>query len=283
MPELPSELERDIFELAFRTNRRELRRGVALKQTLCLVARRVQIWIDLVYYELVSITNQRGAERFLSLIQSNLKPPGFFAAVKTLCLPSDVTAKIACGILSTCPQIESLACWVDYKNNTELPLLLCPLPLRRLSIEAKHFSTIPLIPSTWLSGVTHLDLFTWRSFPASDLSKLESLPRLTHVALTITKMGSEHVAVVRASCPRLQVLVLLKERNAPTPDFENDHRIVVQDEPKDPDADWEAPYFGQPDMWSCAEAVVEQQMALSIGTESKLVFVAASTRTTSCS
>jgi hypothetical protein len=218
--------------------------------------------IDLVFYELASIADDFHAEKFLGLIESNLKPPGFFTAVKTLCLPFTVTGENACGILSACTQVESLACWVDCNYDPELPLLITQLPLRRLYIEARHFSSIPLTPSTWLSSLTHISLIAWGDYPASGLSKLAHFPLLTHVALNYTRMGLEHAAVVCSSCPRLHVLVLLKEPRALKLDRQelaHDHRIVLQDGPRNLVVDWEASYFGCPDMWTHAEAAAELQ------------------------
>ncbi|KAJ7858119.1 hypothetical protein B0H14DRAFT_3135553 [Mycena olivaceomarginata] len=63
MPDLPL-MKRQIFELAFRSNSRNL----DLKTTLCLVARRVQVWIDRIFYELVAIENKTAERKFLSLI-----------------------------------------------------------------------------------------------------------------------------------------------------------------------------------------------------------------------
>ncbi|KAF7352750.1 hypothetical protein MVEN_01241300 [Mycena venus] len=255
MPELPPELEREILvELVFKADRQNLN----LKLTLCLVARRVQFWIDSIFYEVVSLTSQRSAVKFLTLVRSNEKPPGFFTVVKRLCLTVAVKAVTAFGILGVCTAVEALACWVDFYPEPDLPVLISRLPLRRLSIEFHHFSRIPLNPSTWLSSLTHLELFTWLALSAPDLSRLAHLPCLTFVAVNNVHMSKELVAEVRTSCPRLQALVLLQRPNEIRRPYlrmaQNDPHIVVQEQSRNPVQDWEAAHFGYPDMWSRAEA-----------------------------
>ncbi|KAJ7794286.1 hypothetical protein B0H14DRAFT_2622002 [Mycena olivaceomarginata] len=115
MPELPSELEHEIFTIAFWSSGRD----VALKLTLCLVARHVQFWIKCLFYEVVSILGDHCANRFLSLV--NLKPPGFFTVVKCLCITYSVKVATAYSILAACTAVESLACWVDSDGSLRAP------------------------------------------------------------------------------------------------------------------------------------------------------------------
>ncbi|KAJ7507885.1 hypothetical protein B0H11DRAFT_1705386, partial [Mycena galericulata] len=266
---LPPELEREIFEIAIGSHR-----NPAFKLSLSLVARRVQLWVDVAFYEMVTIHSPEHAAKFLNLIDSNLKPPVFFAAVKILCLPFGVTATQACDILSVCTEVQLLACWVDHRTRPDphdLPNLLGRLPLRRLSIEFGHFSRIPTTQSTWLLGLTHVDLVIWKDpLPETELFHLSRLPCLTHVALPVARTNSRHAVVVCASCPRLQVLVIIDDENY-EPDkapYLFDARIVVQVQP-DFTEDWEAPYFGSPDMWSRAEDIIAQRKALeALGVDS---------------
>ncbi|KAJ7498849.1 hypothetical protein FB451DRAFT_12690 [Mycena latifolia] len=261
MPELPPELEREIFELALRTNRQD----AAFKLTLSLVARRVQFWVDLAFYEMVTISHETQATKFVKLIASKLKPPDFFTAVKILCLPYSVTGEQACAILSACTKVQMLACWVDCTDSPELPLLVSRLPLRRLSIEYQHFLEIPVVASTWLSNLTHVDLVLW-DFGLSDidLSTLSRLPRVTHVALPLYRTASAHAAIVCSSCPNLRVLVIISDPNReedtdPAQNYLFDPRIVVEAGPTNIIQDWEALYFGLPDLWSYAEDAIAQR------------------------
>ncbi|KAF7352737.1 Zn(2)-C6 fungal-type domain-containing protein [Mycena venus] len=280
MPELPSELERDIFELAFESSNRDL----TFKLTLCLVARRVHLWIDQLFYRMLSLADNQRATRFLRVIQANLKPAGFFAAVKNLCLTYYVMGTTACQILAACTDVESLACWIDSEDTPQLPLLIGRLPLRRLSIEADHFSRIPVTPSTWLSSLTHIELVPWgkNDYLASTLSRLAHLPCLTHVSLGAAHMNGELVGLVCSSCPHLQVLLLRSSsddrefsdedsipnlyRKLNLQESAHDYRIIMQRDPKGFDhvENWEAAYFARSDMWSHAEVTMEEQKALSI-------------------
>ncbi|KAJ7665559.1 hypothetical protein B0H17DRAFT_1211010 [Mycena rosella] len=258
MPSLPHELEREIFELALLSDRKD----AALKLALSLVARRVQFWVDLVFYKMVTISDAKHADKFANLVASNLKPPGFFARVNSLCLPYSVTAKQACTILSACTGVQFLACWVNSKYCPELPLLLGRLPLRRLSVEFRHFLKIlSVLASAWFSNLTHLNLVMWADgYPQKlDLSTLSRLPGVTHVALP-SEIDPAHAAVVCSSCPNLQVLVVI--HNPYTDlihDYSFDIRIVVNDDPDDCTTDWEAHYFGSPDIWSHAEDVIQKR------------------------
>ncbi|KAJ7047305.1 hypothetical protein C8F04DRAFT_1246976 [Mycena alexandri] len=283
MPDLPPELEREIFELAARDNRlpakhneyRPLakhncedrllaKRNCEDRLALCLVARRVRHWVDLIFFKMVTVLDASEASRFLRLIQSNLKPPGFFAAVKILCLTYSRAASHACGILAACTQVEYLACWVDFGGHPDFPQLFSQLPLRRLSMEVTHFLRIPLTPSMWFSKLTHLELVAWHDYDAANLSILAHLPRLTHVALNLGFEGKrEHAAVVCSSCPLLRVLILIVINPLASRALAQDPRIVLQDRLKDIVGDWEAPYFGLPDMWDRADTIVEEQRALT--------------------
>ncbi|KAJ6485108.1 hypothetical protein C8R47DRAFT_980541 [Mycena vitilis] len=259
MPDLPSELEREIFELAYRCSGRE----PVLKRALCLVARRVKFWIDRIFYEMVSLKDNGQAERFLNLIGSNPKKRNLLKAIKTLCVPYAVAASNASRILKACSEVESLAFWVDCTYDLRPLDLLSQLPLLRLSMEAHHFSNTPVSTSTWLSRLTHIELFAWKNYDASELYKLGAPPRLTHVALSTLKMGSEHAAIVCSCCLSLQILVLLKDAyDDQKPVFRYDPRVVVQDAPEDIIGDWEASYFGRPDMWYRAEVALKQQITM---------------------
>lgn len=210
---------------------------------------------------MVTISAKEQARKFLGIIDS--KSPGFFRTVKTLCLAYSVTAAQACDILSACTKVEFLACWVDCEDHPELPLLVSRLPLRRLSVEFKHFSKI--LP-VWSTVLTHLNLVVWETpLPPGGLSRLSQLPGLTHVAFSFGTPGLDP-AVICETCASLQVLVILHESlfSPEDRDYLFDSRIVVQDEPENLLRDWEACYFGHPDLWSHAEDVIEQRKAAAV-------------------
>ncbi|KAJ7769028.1 hypothetical protein B0H14DRAFT_354821 [Mycena olivaceomarginata] len=185
-----------------------------------------------------------------------------------------VDGATACGILAACSSVESLACWVD-TDAPQLPLLISQLPLRRLSTRVDHFLRIPFgaPPSSYLSGLTHIQLHHWDS---SHLSQLAHLPRLTHVCLPArdhTRIRG-YIETVCSSCPRLQVLIILcpltlvgrVEESLP-PAAKADPRVVVQAKVtrRKIIEDWEATYAGHLNIWSRAEATVKER--LSVGNE----------------
>ncbi|KAJ7132994.1 hypothetical protein C8R46DRAFT_654185 [Mycena filopes] len=274
MPDLPFELEREIFELVFRLDPQ----NAVLKLTLCMVARRVQTWIDPIFYGLVTIETDRHAQLFLTLVDSNLKPPGFFSAVKILSLTFYVSAANACRILAACAGIEMLACWVDFITAPEFPefiTLVKRLPLCRLSLEFAHLSRI-LVPTAaghgssagWLSNLTHLHIVVWPRDNSNvtvteRMSTLQFLPHLTHLALDFGEsrwdLGAQYTALVCSVCPSLRVFVVQMDPPFDLDPEKEDRRLVMQDRRVDLLAAWAASYFGLPDMWSLAETAIENR------------------------
>ncbi|KAJ7364315.1 hypothetical protein DFH08DRAFT_838974 [Mycena albidolilacea] len=271
MPTLPPELESQIFELAFRSNSRNL----DLKTTFCLVAQRVQqcCRIDRIFYELVGIGDENRGRKFLSLIHSNVKPPGLFTLVKTLFLHYSVEGATARDILAVCDRIERLTCWIpSNEDQQELPLLIGRLPLHQLSIKISLFLKIPS-SSICLSTITHIDLVLESHTPPQLSQLLAPLPRLTHLCLSIEvfPVSAEYVETACSSFPRLQVVILCCNSNILgwveedlRYSVEVDHRIVVLADPFGEIMDWEL----ASDMWSGAEAIVEERKkSLSVGNE----------------
>ncbi|KAJ7664939.1 hypothetical protein B0H17DRAFT_1211087 [Mycena rosella] len=199
MPTLPAELKREVFEFAVWSDRD----NAAQKLNLSLVAQRVRLWVDLVFYRFVIITSENAA-KFLPLLDSP-RYQGFFPrAVRTLCLQYEVKPEQAFRILSECTGVQVLACWVEEcrNNSWDLSLHLSRLPLRRLFIDFSRFSNIPFAPSTWLSDLTHLDVYFWWGrpvFPETLGQSVSRLPRLTHVGLSSSSAES-HVEALCSSC-----------------------------------------------------------------------------------
>jgi len=261
MPDLPPELQREIFETAVRLNRRD----AALKLRLSLIAHHVHSWVDSAFYESVDIDQNRSADKFLNLV--DLKPHGFFAtAVKTLLLDG-LRAASAVRILSLCTGVQSFAVWnrSSFLDTTFL-LHLSTLSLHRLSMPCAYLANVVTAaePPTWLASLTHLDIAFHRELTTSDLEKsLKQLPCLTHVALYEPR-NSTHAQVVCTSCPVLEVLVLLRPGSDDIPaDAFDDSRIVLIEYPSDPVDDWEAAHFGLPCMWTRAERVVVERKRLA--------------------
>ncbi|KAJ7110363.1 hypothetical protein C8R43DRAFT_165615 [Mycena crocata] len=262
MSVLPPELEREIFEAAARSDLK----NAPLKLNLSLVARRFHFWVDLVFYELVKITSESNADKFLNLI--TLKPPGFFAnAVKALCLVYRIKPEQAHAIISACTGVQQLACWVNQTNAPQ------HLPLRYLSIEFRHFLNI-LPTSAWLSSLTHLHLVFWAFQPGVEneqlarlnLSRaLPALPRLTHLANHSRMANPTYAKAVCASCPALEIFIIVNNtmsENATVSDsYSFDDRIAVIDlhEVAEVADDWEDAYFGRASMWNRAEDIIRER------------------------
>ncbi|KAJ6508745.1 hypothetical protein C8R45DRAFT_1069386 [Mycena sanguinolenta] len=253
MPIIPPELEREIFEIAIRDNRND----TALKLNLSLVARRVQYWIDLVYYEMVTITDQAEAHKFFELVDR--KSQGFFAhAVKSLCIAYHVPADDAPRILSVCSNVRQLACWVRWESSPDLPQLLSNLPLIQLSIEIGHFSNIPHTQSTWFLDLTHLELIWWSNSSRTS-PNLSFLPNLTHVSLS--GAGRSEAQSVCHTCASLQVLLILSIPRWEEEEYTFDARIIVApddlSEAGDVLENWKDAVSGRPgSMWAYGENVV---------------------------
>ncbi|KAJ6508725.1 hypothetical protein C8R45DRAFT_968471 [Mycena sanguinolenta] len=256
MPTIPSELEREIFEIAIRDNRDD----TVLKLNLSLVARRVQYWIDLVSYEMVTIVNQAEAQKLLELV--NRKSQNFFAhAVKALCIAYYVSADDASRILSVCTNLQQLACWVPWENSADLPQIISSLPLTQLSIELGHFLSISLSQSTWCLDLTHLELRWWSTSPRTS-PNLGELPNLTHVSLSGTRW-SEAQSVCQ-TCASLQLLLILSiSRWEAEEEYAFDARIVVAPSHfSGPNVleTWKDVVFRRPEsMWAYAEDIILQR------------------------
>ncbi|KAF7346362.1 hypothetical protein MSAN_01864000 [Mycena sanguinolenta] len=255
MPTLPPELEREIFEVAIRDNLSD----TALKLNLSLVARRVQYWIDLIQYEMVTITNRVEAHKFFDLV--NWKSQDFFAhAVKATCITYYVPADEASRILSVCSNVQQLACWVPWEKSPDLPQLLSRLPLTHLSIEVGHFLNIPRSQSTWFLGLTHLDLIWWSSSPRTTSPNLGELPNLTHVSLS--GAGRSEARSVCLNCASLQVLLILTiPRWETEEEYTFDARIVLAAGDFAEDGDvveiWKHGVWGRPgSIWAYAEDIL---------------------------
>ncbi|KAJ7290184.1 hypothetical protein C8J57DRAFT_338165 [Mycena rebaudengoi] len=224
VPKLPPELECEIFEMAARSCREDLEPGLNLQ----LVARRVHVWAERVFLEVIALRNTAHAEQFLHFVNS--KPTGFFAdIVRALLLPYAISAENTSKVLSVCTGVRIFVCWVDCRGTPpELPLQISHLPLVRLDIEIRHLLSLPLATSAWLSTLTHLDLTFWDEFDHSIglLELCRQLPQLTHIHLDHLNAPEWRLDFARelcSSCPSLRVVYLAGEEGV-----DGDPRIVYQ-------------------------------------------------------
>ncbi|KAK7063744.1 hypothetical protein R3P38DRAFT_3164732 [Favolaschia claudopus] len=252
MPILPPELQRQIFEVAVRSNRYD----TTLKLNLSLTARHVRTWVDWVYYELVAIQDDHDVNRFLKL--AKLKEPVFFNVnVKTLIFSGSIPAESAAQILSLCSGIRAMSFWI-FNPLQSLVLQLRQLSLSRLFTRCNHFmQLLSLDPSPWLS-VTHLELAIQTVDQTHGFQHLTQLPSLTHVLLAQAHSPSA-AKMVCQSCPSLQILLIVYY-SFPHVDaiglYSFDPRIVVGPLFTDLVRDWK----GVHDIWADAERVLAKQI-----------------------
>jgi len=252
-----------------------------------LVARRVKIWIEPLVYECIVFSRANNWTRLKRIIAS--KPPDFLACnVKSVCMPLfTVSTQEASEIISLCPGVQRIACWIDHRGTTEattaIPwsIPIQTLALRRLSIELSHFLSLSVsFPAAHLmSGLTHLELIYWDThkehYPAAlDLAFLHNL---THLALRSDSARYQWplhmVAGVLSSCRHLKLLALV--------DYGVGDAALVRLGLRDPRAvlvisevalhDWEpkAKRFhewevrlGTEDMWTRGEAMIRRNLPL---------------------
>ncbi|KAJ7646571.1 hypothetical protein FB45DRAFT_1051239 [Roridomyces roridus] len=220
LPDLPYELEREIFEWAARAYPK-------CAPSLALVASYVQEWVEATIYEVIVL----GAccpklELFFRTLSS--RPTTFFAKnIRVLHLAAGVSHTQARKLLTVCTNLSSLTCEANPLGSGEefCTSLEAMFPnLRRLSINvASLLSPTPLTMTgtnfihPFLARLTHLELVnppTWFDW----ISLLDgSLPNLTHLAfgnLTAAhspKMIDFSVAALASDVPRFQMLIAISQ------------------------------------------------------------------------
>ncbi|KAJ7608816.1 hypothetical protein FB45DRAFT_945989, partial [Roridomyces roridus] len=255
---LPPELEREIFELAYRCNPMD---GLNLK----LVAQRVRVWIDILVYETVKLTTNNGATKFLEAARQ--KDPVFFTAVKKLSLTYDVSPTQAVEIVSLCPAVEQLACWVRQNDSPQLPLLIRQLPLCCLSIERKHFANILAASALeylpWIN-LTHLELVIWNKdedelrFTQQLVQELRKLPRLTHIAFPICAQPVR-VDLITSGLPNLAVVILIVATETEVSDEYSGGVVQISEESLP--VEWEVYHSEEGNIWARAERALAARQA----------------------
>ncbi|KAJ7290192.1 hypothetical protein C8J57DRAFT_1275388 [Mycena rebaudengoi] len=257
LPKLPPELECEIFEIAARSCREDLDPGLNLQ----LVARRVHIWTERVFLEVVALCDGRDAAKFLQLV--DLKPADFFPnIVRALFLPYAMPSKTASKVLSVCTGVRILGCSVELHDASDIPFLIGRLPLTRLDTVFDHLSDI-MATSAWLSTLTHLGLAFWAAFddPIKLSTLCRQLPQLMHVDINDIMISLESrmsiARVVCSSCPKLQTVRLL---------IGGDELEVKRMDAEDPRIVWFRMPVGrreEPNQYSFAKDWVQPQIARS--------------------
>ncbi|KAF8648443.1 hypothetical protein AX16_006287 [Volvariella volvacea WC 439] len=260
---LPPELEREVFELAARQNRKMVTK-------LNLVCHRAHIWINPILYEMVTLMYPESADKFIHAAES--KPEGWMnGRVKTLCMSNFIRREQAARILSICGAVDNLACWI--RQAVTVPNIHDQRP-RRLSINASgvpapHDTAPPPSPNfqdPLFEQVTHLALSDNWEVWSKWAEGLSHIPNLSHLELRVNREADlvyirEELALILTSCAKLRVLILLVAKEPGS--FVGltaigDPRVAILRNSSLLE-NWEAHPKGEADRWVHAEAVVKKQ------------------------
>ncbi|KAJ7021969.1 hypothetical protein C8F04DRAFT_1139394 [Mycena alexandri] len=265
--DLPTELEREIFECAALL-------APECMPKLLLVGRRVKIWIEPLMYRILSIhplqqrtVIRRTLKGLLKAMQ--VKPLAFFRQhVRNVCFVRNDNAKDIWGVLSTCTGTVNLALFNADVDSTLLPAL-AKLRLQRLSaVLGDLFSTrsAPDFAHPLFANLTHLDVLDKRDGGWAGWVGLPTLPRLTHLSFnddisnSVCEGALEH-------CTQLRVLVIVWA-NHTTMQADPYDRTALAEDPRfvmivvnQYLRDWEAGAAGGEDYWARADAFVQKRQA----------------------
>ena len=292
---LPPELERRIFEICARNNRKTC-------STLVLVARRVRDWyvatgtlrqslysdyflcrIDPILYETIifdSSDSFKTESKFKSFIANvDCKSPEFYARhVKNLWILAAADPNAFERILTLCSGVENLVlfptrCGINYPFIPFLEHATAGKHLRRLTCRLEHlflpWSNDQNFQHACFANLTHLHLYD----EAEEWSKyvgFENLSSLTHFALACC--GPENLAIVTPKLPALEYVALChyKWEKSYIPRIVNRVPMevygirVVWVYGLTPD-DWERGTAGGEDFWVLVEREVARRRANMVG------------------
>ncbi|KAF9059184.1 hypothetical protein BDP27DRAFT_1431698 [Rhodocollybia butyracea] len=219
--ELPSDIEREIFEVTARNFP-----GTAVK--LAGLSKTVQHWMEWIIYETVVL--DLPSSRTAALLRTiEAKPAGFFSRrVKRLYLSYSVTPAEAERILSVCTGLTQLTCWIQHQHDGWLLRYLNSTPLShltRLSIKldmVTERNSIPSFSDELYQNLTHLDIVLpppLNSGTLIDWEALIALPHLKHLIIG-DLFPSEHMYLIPVlrqllhSGPALEVLAIITNEPA---------------------------------------------------------------------
>ncbi|TFK61049.1 hypothetical protein BDN72DRAFT_849987 [Pluteus cervinus] len=171
-PRLPPELEREILELATRTDPTN-------KFQYLLVCQRARAWIEPIIYETVIQINRPGKE-FEKQDAVSL-PAHRSRHVQNLVLAGIMSSRTALDILRKCPNLTNVALWTHI--SPEALTILSHTPLRRLSTNFRRLTggNWDPIKIASLRNLTHVE-FTDHCGSWDSIEWLTELPNLTHLA-----------------------------------------------------------------------------------------------------
>ncbi|KAJ7059521.1 hypothetical protein C8F01DRAFT_1144892 [Mycena amicta] len=227
-PQLPLELEREIFETTARLH-------PDMRYPLLFVARRVLIWIEPTLYRTLVFPDHR-----LSTLLA-VKPPEFFAKTTRHVSIGFPATEDAVGILKLCPAVTHLAIGSVGTDNDDKALPAAFLELQQLRCLSFHPNDVLLAPAESatlpvFSSLTHLELLRNDNSVDDMESFCVALPALTHLALNEDYEDPRWPLAERLlqRCQQLLLLVLLSgdedeadELADRVPEHLADARVVV--------------------------------------------------------
>ncbi|KAJ6545395.1 hypothetical protein B0H19DRAFT_1167567 [Mycena capillaripes] len=270
-PNLPPELERQIFEIAALLYPEYI-------PALILVAQRVKTWIEPMLYGVLYLCRTPDPEKPIrqlplatvrSLIES--RPASFFHThvrhIRLFEFYDDVLDDIM-KILAVCDATVNLQLLLASADSL-LPCLGA-LPLQRLAVNLRTLfpSTIDFLHPVF-AQITHLDLF---DFEMNDVewgswSALAKMPQLTHLSFLNNLVPNTLWKAALTHCKSLQVLAIMcskkKDLDSYAPDgaeLGSDPRFVML-VVADILVDWESGARGGQDHWVIADEFVCKRRA----------------------
>ncbi|KAJ7112022.1 hypothetical protein C8R43DRAFT_1242832 [Mycena crocata] len=255
LPNLPLELEREIFEMAAHSGDRP--QSIL---TLMLVASRVKFWLEPILYRTVAMYGVGHQERLLACLQ--FKDPIFLRnSVRNLLL-SGVAPKHHKWLLNTCSKVRNLfiaddVALEDFPPVSSLRLKELHCDLTFLFIGEKDID----FRHGLFAHITHLRLYDYfTSTCDQDLwSGLTLIPHLSHLAVEFCD-PVPFLSRLLKTCKSLRVL-LLSDFYVPEPSIfaplANDCRFVLM--LLGLEQDWQTGIQTGIDVWARAEAFIARR------------------------
>nr|GAT45663.1 predicted protein [Mycena chlorophos] len=262
-PELPADLQREIFETTVAIHRE-------MGPVLARVARCVKGWVEPLLYNTLEL-QPSSIPRLLAAFQS--KAPTFLQTnVRHLRLYGSIPTSALQLVTERCSSVSDL-CMLGLFSSPGHAAILAPylaaLPLRRLSANEAFISAVftqEHLPK--YASLTHLDALPHLNAAGVDWpAVLPFLPALTHLRVWYMHTTDAHhdlLAAMLAGLPALKVLMVVCDENTPLDTARRflriaDVRLVpVQLDVKGAINDWRRRALsGQRDLWEWAEGTVE--------------------------
>ncbi|KAJ7763204.1 hypothetical protein DFH07DRAFT_813117 [Mycena maculata] len=273
-PELPPELERNIFESA------------AILDPQCMpmllrVAQRVKIWIEPLLFGALSTRSEteRSMMRHPYPLLCKLlasRPPTFWEThVRHLCFAKRVHDSDILNVLNICRNIDNLAILDAIPTDKFVPFFET-MHLRRLSIRlAGMFAGInrQKFSNPLFAHITHLDIrdhiLDWGVEGWGTGSELALIPQLTHLSFHEDYIPSSICEGALEHCKALDVLAILWPSHEARLGKQLPFLVLESRDPRcvmlavaDRLDDWEMGARGGEDYWAIADKMVQQRRAL---------------------